>query len=160
MNKKSAIYPGSFDPITLGHIDIINRALEIFDNLIIAIGEHRAKHPLFSKQERVEMVEELFKDEERVKVISFNSLLVDLAKEKDIKFVVRGLRAISDFEYEFQMALANRKLYKELEMVFLVPSVKFIYLNSTLVKTIASFGGKLSCFVPPEVEEKLRRKFA
>ncbi len=160
MSEKVAIYPGSFDPITLGHIDIINRALEIFDELIIAIGEQREKRPLFSEQERVEIIEELFKKDERVRVITFNSLLVDLAKKLGVKFLVRGLRAISDFEYEFQLALANRKLHGELETVFLMPSAKFIYLNSSLVKTIAAFNGELSCFVPPLVERKLREKFS
>jgi len=158
--EKKAIYPGSFDPITLGHIDIINRALEIFDKLVVAVGEQREKNPLFTREERVEIIKELFRSDSRVEVISFDTLLVDLARAIDVRFIVRGLRAISDFEYEFQLALVNRKLYPELESVYLMPSSKFIYLNSTLVKTIASFDGKLSCFVPHLVERRLKEKFS
>ena len=156
---KRAIYPGSFDPITYGHMDIINRALQLFDSLVIGIGIHIEKKPLFTTDERLEMIKSLYKNEPKIKVVSFETLLVDFAKSVDAQFIVRGLRAVSDFEYEFQMALANRKMYPELESVFLMPSEKYIYLNSSLVKTISSFDGKFECFVPPLVSQNLRDKF-
>jgi pantetheine-phosphate adenylyltransferase len=156
---KTAIYPGTFDPITYGHIDVLERAMELFDRVIITVARNSAKHPIFSDDERVEMIKEVVKKYgKRVAVDSFSGLLVEYAKTKEAIALVRGLRAVSDFEYEFQMALTNRKLAKKVMTVFLMPHEKYTYLNSSLVREIALHGGALKDFVPPMVERHLRRR--
>lgn len=154
--KKIAVYPGSFDPATYGHLDIITRSAEIFDKLIVAVISNPNKKPLFSITERLKMLNKSIK-KQNVSVESFEGLLVNFMKKKNAKIIVRGLRAISDFEYEFQMALTNRKLHPEIETVFLTPAEKWTYISSTLVKEIASLGGNIKCFVPPMVEVMLKQ---
>lgn len=164
MSKETlAIYPGTFDPITNGHLDLVKRALRIFDRVIIAIGENPAKRPLFSLEERLEMVREAvaeFPCRERIEVESFSGLLVDFAAEKGARVIVRGLRAVSDFEYEFQLALMNRRLNRQIDTIFLMPGFKWFFISSTIVKEAAKFGGDVSGLVPPNVEERLREKFS
>jgi len=157
MNKK-AVYPGSFDPITNGHVDIIRRGLEIFEEILVAVLENPKKKSLFSTKERVTMIQEIFSDRENVNVKAFHGLLVDFTKKNDAKMIIRGLRAISDFEYEFQMALMNRKLDPEIETLFMMPSVNYSFLSSRLVKEVSMLGGCLEGLVPSEVEKKLKEK--
>ena len=159
LNHRIAIYPGTFDPITRGHEDLVRRAASLFDKLILAIAESPAKQPRFSLADRVEMASEILHDLPNVEVLGFNSLLMNFVHEKGAKVVVRGLRAVSDFEYEFQMALTNRKLCKNIDTVFLMPHEKYTYLNSTIVREIARFGGDVSEFVPEHVKIKLTDKF-
>ena len=158
MNSK-AVYPGSFDPITNGHIDVIKRSLKIVDKVIIAVSSFQRKNFLFTLKERIEMIKETFKGDERIEIDSFDGLLVDYLKKKNLNLIVRGLRAISDFEYEFQMALTNRKLNKEIETIFIMPGEEYFFISSTLVKEIAKLKGQISCFVPSVVEKKLKEKF-
>jgi len=155
---KRAVYPGSFDPITNGHIDIIKRGLKIFDNIIMAVLENPKKTPLFTTKERTGMIEDIFSDEKKVEVKSFNGLLVDFAKKNNSNIVIRGLRAISDFEYEFQMALMNMKLNPEIETFFMMPSLNYSFLSSKLVKEVSMLGGCLKGLVPGNVEKKLKEK--
>ena len=155
---KTAIYPGSFDPVTLGHIDVIKRASKLFDHLIIGVLNNRAKTPLFSVEERVKMLEEVTKDIQNVEVKSFAGLTVDFAKECNANAVVRGLRAITDFEYELQMSQTNHKLEPNVETMFLTTSIEYSYLSSTTVKEIAAFGGDITQFVPEAVGVRLREK--
>lgn len=155
---KTAIYPGSFDPITNGHVDIIKRALNLFEKLIIAVGDTSDKKPLFSKQVRIEMIKEATKGL-NVEVDSFNGLLIDYAKTKSCKTIIRSLRAVSDFDYEFQMVVLNKKLHPELETVFLMTDKEYFYLNSTAVKEIALNKGNFECLVPKIVSKKLKEKF-
>lgn len=155
---KIGLYAGTFDPVTNGHLDILTRSLTVFDRLIVAVAESTPKDTLFTVGERVEMVKDATSEMRQVEVTPFSGLLVRFAREKGATAVIRGLRAISDFEYEFQMALMNRRLDKELETVFLMPSEEYTYLNSSLVKTIALAGGDVSRFVPPTVVTKLRRR--
>lgn len=157
--ENKAVYPGSFDPITNGHVDIIRRGLKIFDKILVAVLENPKKSPLFTTKERVEMIEEEFADEKNVEVKAFHGLLVEFAKKSDAKIVIRGLRAISDFEYEFQMALMNRKLNPEIETFFMMPSVDYTFLSSKLVKEIYMLGGGLLDLLPQHVEKKMRGKF-
>lgn len=157
---RTAVYPGSFDPITNGHIDLIERALCIFDRLIVAVAEQRSKSPLFTMEERVEMVRETTKKYDRVIVDQISGLTVDYVKEQGASVIVRGLRAISDFEFELQMALMNRKLSSEIETVFLMPSIQYSYIRSSLVKEVASLGGCLEGLVPDPVIQRLREKFS
>lgn len=159
ISEKKAVYPGSFDPITNGHFDIIQRGLKIFDKILIAVLENPEKKTLFSTKERVSMIQEAFAGNKNIEVKSFNGLLVEFAKKNHAKVVIRGLRAISDFEYEFQMALMNRKLDPEIETFFMMPSVSYSFLSSKLVKEIFMLGGCLKDLVPGEVERKLRGKF-
>lgn len=157
--EKKAVYPGSFDPITNGHVDIIERGLEIFDSILVAILENPQKKTLFSTKERVSMIQEFFSDRQNIEVKAFHGLLVEFAKKNNAKIVMRGLRAISDFEYEFQMALMNRKLAPEIETFFMMPNVSYSFLSSRLVKEIFMLGGCLKDLVPKQVEKKLRGKF-
>ena len=150
-----AVYPGTFDPITKGHLDVINRALKLFSKIIILVAHHNEKNPLFSVETRKRMIKESVRGMKNVEVDSYDGLLVDYAKKKNISVVIRGLRAISDFEYEFQMALMNRKISPEVETIFLVPHESFTYLSSSLIKEIISVGGDISHFVP-----KVVKKFA
>ena len=154
-----ALYPGTFDPITLGHIDIIKRALNLFDEVTIAIAASETKITIFSLEERIEQIENIFKDNSKVSVIGFSGLVVDLAKKEGVNILIRGLRAVSDFEYEFQLANMNRAMSPDIESVFLTPKAKFSFLSSTLVREIASMGGELSAFVDPSVEKALRNRF-
>jgi len=158
---KTAVYPGAFDPITYGHIDVIKRALEIFDKLIIAVVEKPRKELLFAKEERISMIKESVKelDIKNTDVESFDTLLVDYLKHKKINFVVRGLRAVSDFDREFQMAVANKDMNNDIETIFIVTDKKYFYLNSTLVKEVARYGGPLNGLVTKDVEKKLGEKF-
>ncbi len=153
------IYPGTFDPITNGHIDIIKRSAVLFDKVIVAVTTNPVKTPLFRIDERIEMIKSSVKIMNNVEVDSFDDLLVNYAMRKKATAIIRGLRATSDFEFEFQMALVNRKLSRELVTVFLMPNEKYTYLNSTIVKEVASFHGDVSCFVPPEINKKLIEKF-
>lgn len=153
-----AIYPGSFDPLTSGHVDIIERGSRIFDQIIVAILVNVEKAPLFSESERVAIIQHVFKDAGNVKVDTFNGLLVDYAKQKQASVLVRGLRAVSDFEYEFQMALMNRHLDPALETVFMMPAEQYTYISSRLIKEVFTLGGEITGLVPPIVEEKLREK--
>ena len=158
--KKSAVYPGTFDPITLGHVDIIKRAAKMFDSLIVAIADNRDKEPLFTTDERIELIKSSIEGLDSITVTSFDGLTAKFAKDSGAMAIVRGLRAISDFEFEFQMALMNRKIEPDIEAVYLMPTDKFSYISSSLVKDIAKHGGDISCFVPKEVKEALLKKFS
>lgn len=159
--KRVAIYPGSFDPVTRGHEDIVRRALVFCDEVIVAVAHRRTqrKDGLFAIEERVELLEEVFADEPRVRTAEFEGLLVDFARTSEAPLLIRGLRAISDFEYEFQMALMNRHLWPQLETVFLAPDEHYSYLSASLVREIASLGGDVSHFVAPPVLAALERRF-
>ncbi len=154
-----AVYPGSFDPVTYGHIDIIKRAASIFDTLTVAVLNNKTKSPLFSVDERVKMLEDACRDIPNVKVDSFSGLLVDYVINSSADVVIRGLRAITDFEYELQMAQTNRKIAGGVDTVFLTTSLEYAYLSSTTVKEVASFGRDVSQFVPPFVAERIYEKF-
>jgi pantetheine-phosphate adenylyltransferase len=156
---KLAIYPGTFDPITNGHLDIIERSVALFDSVIVAVTNNPSKVPLFSVSERIDMIQRTTAELEDVGVESFSGLLMDYAQKKQAVVVVRGLRAITDFEYEFQMALVNRKLADEIVTVFLMPNEKYTYLNSTIVKEVAKFKGDIHSFVPELVRQCLTDKF-
>ena len=153
-----AIYPGSFDPVTNGHLDVIRRASGLVDELIVGVLNNKAKTPLFSVEERVKMLKEVTKELPGVKIVPFEGLLIDFAKEMSAKMVVRGLRAVTDFEYELQMAQTNHKLAEDIETVFLTTSLEYSYLSSTIVKEVTAFGGDISQFVPEHVEEKIKSK--
>ncbi len=157
---KKAVYPGSFDPVTYGHLDIIRRAADIFDELIVSVLNNKAKTPLFSVEERVKILKEATKDLPNVQIDSFSGLLIDYARENDLQVAVRGLRAITDFEYELQIAQTNRKFSQdELDTVFLTTSLEYAYLSSSTVKEIASFGGDISQCVPDFVAEMIYKKY-
>ncbi|MBE6764292.1 MAG: pantetheine-phosphate adenylyltransferase [Clostridia bacterium] len=151
----TAVCPGSFDPVTLGHVDIITRAASIFDKVYVAVLVNPKKSPLFDEQERVELLKRSTAHLDNVEIESFNGLLADFVEMKKSRIIVKGLRAVSDFEYEFQMALANRKLSPNIETVFLTTSADNMFLSSSVVKQIAGFGGDISGFVPPEVCERI-----
>ena len=157
-----AIYPGSFDPVTLGHLDIIKRSASMVDELIFGVLNNKAKSPLFSVEERVTMLDEVTKELPNVKVIPFAGLLVDFARQTESKMIIRGLRAITDFEYELQMSQMNRKLEENVETVFLTTNLEYSYLSSSMVKEVAAFGGDISQLVPAlvadKVEEKMKEK--
>ncbi len=155
--KKRAVYPGTFDPVTYGHIDIIKRATKIFDEIIVAVADNIDKQPLFSLQERLLMLKKVTRNLKRVSVDSFDQLIVDYVCSKNTNVVIRGLRMISDFEYEFQMALTNRKLNNNVEVIFMMPRESYSFLSSKLIKEVALLGADLSEFVPSFVEKKLKK---
>ncbi len=156
---RRAVYPGSFDPATYGHIDIIRRGLKMFDELVVAVASNPQKDTLFSVEERIRFIREGLDDEPRVQVESFEGLLVNYVRSRGAGVIVRGLRAVSDFEYEFQMALMNRSLAESVETVFMMPSEQYSYLSSRLVKEVAAYGGDVSGLVPPSVLRGLEEKF-
>lgn len=155
---KIGIYPGSFDPITFGHLDVIRRSAKIVDVLIIGVLNNRTKHNLFSAEERVEMIREVTKDIPNLQIEAFGGLLVDYAKEKEAAVIVRGLRAITDFEYELQMAQTNHKLCPEVDTIFLTTNVEYAYLSSSVVREIGAYGGEIGKFVPAEIVEQVTEK--
>jgi len=156
--KKIAIYPGTFDPFTNGHLDLVRRSLRTFDEVIVAVAPSLKKQPLFTIEERFAMIENSLKGYKRVRIEAFEGLLVDYVKKKKGIAIIRGLRAVSDFEYELQMALMNRRLNQQIETVFLMPSEEYSFLTATIVKEIASLGGPVTDLVPKPVEKELRKK--
>jgi len=158
--EKIAVYPGSFDPPTFGHLDVINRSLEIFDKIIVLISDNKNKNYMFSKDERFEMVKEMTKDIEKVSVENLPGLLVDYLKKKKMRIVIRGLRITSDFDYEFQMSSLNRVLYPKIETIYIISDIKYILLSSSLVRELISNNGDISKFVPPEVEKFIKNRGA
>lgn len=159
MSKTRVIYPGTFDPITNGHVDIVNRASKMFDEVVIAIAIGHHKKPLFSLDERIELVKQSTKHLNNIEIVGFDGLLIDLFKQQNATAVVRGLRAISDFEYEFQLANMNRQLSAEYEVIFFTPAEQYSFISSTLVREIARLQGDVSKFVPPVVEQAFIEKF-
>lgn len=155
-----ALYPGTFDPATLGHIDLIRRAAKLFDEVIVGVADNRDKSPLFTLAERVEMLEVAVNGIDNVRVIGFNNLLIDCVREQNADTILRGLRAVSDFEYEFQLAAMNRHLDPGIETTFLTPSESYAFLSSTLIKEVASLGGDVSEFVPAQVMKALKRVYS
>jgi pantetheine-phosphate adenylyltransferase len=157
---KVAIYPGSFDPVTNGHLDILQRGMKLFDTIIVAILTNPGKNFLFTLEERIEMLEESTKKFSNVEIGTFDGLTVDYAAERNAQAVLRGLRALSDFEYEFQMALMNRRLNRDVQTIFLMTGMRWIYTSSSIIKEAAQFGGSISGMVPPIVEKRIKAKFA
>ena len=160
MKSHIAVYPGSFDPITYGHLDIIDRGLEVFDELIVAIARNSGKQSLFTIEERIAMIQRVIGDNPRVRVGTFDGLLVDYVVKNDARVILRGLRAVSDFEYEFQIAQMNHTVNKEVETLFMMTSVPYGYLSSSIVKEVASLHGPIDSFVPATIREALEAKFA
>ncbi len=158
--KRRAIYPGTFDPVTYGHLDIIQRSAKLVDELIVGVLTNIGKTPLFSPEERVAMLKDAVKDIENVKVMAFDGLLIEFAKKQKASFVVRGLRAVTDFEYELQLSLTNRVLSSEVDTIFLTTSLKYAYLSSSTVKEVAAFGGDISKFVPKKVAKKIEERYS
>lgn len=158
MPKVTAVYPGTFDPLTNGHVDLMRRAARLFDEVLLGVAESPRKAPFFSLQERLAMAEEALAELENVRVVGFSGLLVDFASDQGAQVIVRGLRAVSDFEYEVQLAGMNRRLNPQLETLFLTPAEEYAFLSSSLVREIASLGGDVSDFVPPNVMAELKRK--
>jgi len=156
---KRAVYPGMFDPVHNGHVDVIERSLQIFDELIVAVVANPSKQPLFSVKERLEMIDEATSELSNFRIVAFDGLLIDLVARERADCIVRGIRAISDFEYEFQMALMNRKLRSTVETVFLMPHEKYTYISSRLIKEVASFGTSVAGMVPPIVDKRLTEKY-
>ncbi|CEG55912.1 pantetheine-phosphate adenylyltransferase [Legionella fallonii] len=156
--KQKAIYPGTFDPVTNGHVDLIMRGAKIFPELIVAVADNKAKRPYFSLEKRIQLLEEVVSDIPGVQVLGFESLLIDFVLEQNAGIILRGLRAVSDFEYEFQLAGMNRKLSKQVETLFLTPSESLMFISSTLVREIASFNGDISQFVPACVVRELQKR--
>lgn len=157
---RTAIYPGSFDPVTNGHLDIVQRAARLFDRVIVAVAHNESKRPLFSPEERLELVRQCTAQIPNVSTDSFKNLLVDYVSGRGGDAIIRGLRAVSDFEFEFQLALMNRKLNDRVETIFMMPKETYTFLSSSIVKEIARLGGDVGCFVPPQVKEALTRKLA
>ena len=157
---RTVIYPGSFDPLTNGHLDIVQRAAKLFDKVIIAVANNERKKPLFSLRERLELVQKAIKDLQNVEADSFNNLLVEFAEKRGACAVIRGLRAVSDFEFELQLALMNRKLNGRIETIFMMPGAAYTFLSSRIVKEVARLGGDVSAFVPEHVQKALKEKFA
>ena len=158
MPTRKAVYPGSFDPITKGHMDIVHRAKSLVDEVHIALFLNPTKQPLFEIEERIAILKELYRNDDQVVISSFNGLIVDYCEEQQIYTIIRGLRAVSDFDYEFQMSLTNRKLNDKIDTVFLMTDEKYSYLSSTIVKQVSRFDGEISQFVPEIVVEALKRK--
>ena len=156
-NLSIAVYPGTFDPITLGHENIAHRATKIFDKVIVAVAGNSSKQCFFSLEKRVDLVKAVFNDHKHIEVIGFNGLLMDFVESQNAQVVIRGLRAVSDFEYEFQLAGMNRKLYPNVETLFLTPSEQFTFLSSSLVREVASLGGNIDQFVSPVVKEAMKK---
>lgn len=156
--KKKAIYAGTFDPLTLGHYDLIERSSNIFETLLLAVAESTVKDTMFGLAERMEMASEIFKDFDNVEVVSFNGLLINFAREQKVSILIRGLRAYSDFEYEFQMALTNRKLAPEIETLFMMPKEIYSYISSSTVREVARLGGDIEGFVPDCVIQHIAKK--
>jgi pantetheine-phosphate adenylyltransferase len=152
-----AVYPGTFDPLTRGHEDLARRAAHLFDHVVVAVADSRAKNPFFSLAERVDMAREVLSVHPNVEVVGFSGLLMDFVRAKNARVILRGLRAVSDFEYEFQMAGMNRNLYPDVETVFLTPAEQYMFISATIVREIASLGGDVSTFVSPLVGARLRR---
>jgi pantetheine-phosphate adenylyltransferase len=159
MNERIAVYPGSFDPITNGHVNLVERALEVFDKLFVAVAHNPNKSSLFSVEERLEMIQAALKNDPRVTVSSFEGLLVDFVEKQGARVIIRGLRALSDFEYEFQMTLMNRKLNRKVDTMFLMTGFKWFYTSSRIIKEAASLGGSVRGLVPEIVHQKLKEKF-
>lgn len=157
---KRAIYPGSFDPVTFGHIDMIERSAKMVDELVVAVLINSAKNPLFSVEERVSMLEEISGHIPNIRITSFNGLLIDYAREVDASIIVRGLRAVTDFEYELQIAQTNRIVNSQIDTVFLTTSLEYAYLSSTIVKEVASYGGDISHFVPEQLIDRIYAKYS
>ncbi len=158
--KVIAIYPGTFDPITNGHIDLVNRAAGVFSKVVVAVAENRGKSPLFSLEERVQLASQVLADVENVEVIGFGNLLVECAKQHGARVILRGLRAVSDFEYEFQLAAMNRRLTQEqIETLFLTPAEQYAFVSSSMIKEVARLGGDVTEFVPPQVLKRLVELF-
>lgn len=157
--KKIAVYPGSFDPITYGHIDIIKRGLTIFDEIIVAVAKNSQKNALFTTDERVTLIQDVVKEEGRVSVDTFSGLLIDYVTLRGAHVIIRGLRAISDFEYEFQIAQMNSTIGKQIETLFMMTSLQYGYLSSSIVKEVGSLNGDIDKFVPPEIKKALRQKY-
>lgn len=155
-----AVYPGSFDPTTNGHVDVIERALKIFNKVIVVVGDNPDKKPTFTTEERVEMLKESTKSLENVEIDSFTGLLLDYVKSKNSKIIIRGLRAVSDFEFEFQRALLNRVVDDNIETIFIMTKEHYVYLNSSIIKEMAMFGGNLNGLIPEIVEKKLKEKYS
>jgi pantetheine-phosphate adenylyltransferase len=158
--KKIAVYPGTFDPITNGHCDVVWRGLKLFDEIIVAIAKNGSKDPLFTVEERLDMVRKTFQDVPNIEVDSFDGLLVDYVVHRGADTILRGLRAVSDFEYEFQLGLMNRKLNKDVQTVFLMTGLRWIFISSSIIKEAARFGGNTQGMVPDIVHEKLKERFA
>jgi len=156
---KIAVYPGSFDPVTNGHIDLITRGAKVFDELIVAVACNHEKKTLFSVCERMEMIEEIFSDNPQIKISTFDGLLINYVQEMNAHAIIRGLRAVSDFEYEFQMALMNRNLAPSVETFFMMSKDSYMYISSRIVKELASLGGTVSDLVHPLVEERIKKKY-
>ena len=157
--KKVAVYPGSFDPITYGHLDIIKRGLSIFDEIIVAVAKNSQKNSLFTTEERVELIQDVLKEEVRVSVDTFSGLLIDYVSSREAHVIIRGLRAISDFEYEFQIAQMNSTIGRQIETLFMMTSLQYGYLSSSIVKEVCSLNGDIDMFVPPEVKVALKQKY-
>ena len=155
---RTAIYPGSFDPVTNGHLDIIHRSVEIFDHLIVAVSINRSKKPLFTVDERIHLIEKVTKDIKNIEIVTFDGLLADYAKKRDAKVIIKGLRAVSDFEYEFQMALLNKSLNPDTETLFMATSQNYSFLSSSIVKEIGALGGDLNGLVPEPIIDEIKQK--
>jgi len=156
---KTAVYPGTFDPLTNGHVSLVKRGLDIFDEIVVGVALHSPKDPLFNLEERVKMTARAFIDQSRVRVEPFEGLLVDYVRSQKAVAILRGMRAVADFEYEFQMALMNRRLDRNIQTAFLMTDYKWLYISSTLIKDVARLGGDIRGLVPPNIEEELLKKF-
>lgn len=159
MSKKIAVYPGTFDPITLGHMDIIKRASDLFGKVIVAVAASTRKSPVFSSSERISMIEIVTKPIKNVEVVGFSGLLIEFAEKNNVNVILRGLRAVSDFEFEFQLAGMNRHMFPRIETLFMTPAEQYTFLSATMVREIAELGGDVSDFVHPEVKKALYKKF-
>lgn len=157
--KKVAVYPGSFDPITYGHLDIIRRGMSIFDEIIVAVARNSQKNSLFTTEERVDLIRDVLRDEGRVTVDTFSGLLIDYVSSRGAHVIIRGLRAISDFEYEFQIAQMNSTIGRQIETLFMMTSLQYGYLSSSIVKEVCSLNGDIDLFVPPEIKAALKKKY-